>query len=99
MFRSIALLLLAVSAICAQTAAVNGTIAGVVRDPSGAGVVNAIVRASNLETGFRRSVETNQAGEYEIGLLPLGKYEVTIHAPGFAEYREPSAGVREWPCA
>jgi hypothetical protein len=74
--------------LAAQTAAVNGTISGVVRDPSGSVIANATVNVTNLETGFRRSVTTNEAGEYEAGLLPLGSYQILVQATGFADYQQ-----------
>jgi hypothetical protein len=86
--RGILVSLLVSIGLGAQTAAVNGAIAGVVRDPSGAAIPNATVRATNLDTGFWRSIVTSGAGEYEIELLPLGNYEVRIQAAGFAEYQQ-----------
>jgi len=76
-----------------QTAAVNGAIAGVVRDPSGAPIARASVSATNINTGFRREVTTGDAGDYEIDLLPLGNYRILIHAPGFADYQQSPIGV------
>ena len=76
------------SALFAQTATVNGTISGVVRDPSGSAIANASVAVTNLDTGFRRSVTTDEAGEYQTGLLPLGGYEILVQAPGFADYQQ-----------
>jgi hypothetical protein len=78
----------ATAALRSQTAAVNGTIAGVVRDSSGAAIPNASVDATNLDTGFRRTVVTNESGEYEVGLLPLGRYQVLVKAKGFADYQQ-----------
>jgi hypothetical protein len=84
--KTVLLSLLCVCAIYGQSAAVNGSIDGIVRDPANALVSNAIVKARDLDTNFSLSTQTNEAGEFEIRLLPLGRYEVSIAAPGFAEF-------------
>ena len=55
-----------------------------VRDPNNAVINNAGVRARNLDTGFERRTTSNAEGEFGLPLLPLGRYEVTFTAPGFA---------------
>jgi len=87
------LLFLFAAGVWAQTAAVNGTISGIVRDPSGATVANATVEVTNLDTGFRRGAATNETGEYEIGLLPLGSYQILVRATGFADYQQSPINV------
>ena len=64
----------------------SGQITGTVRDPSGASVVKAEVTASSHERGIQRVTQTNSQGEYLIGSLPPGTYDLTIKAPGFATY-------------
>jgi hypothetical protein len=64
----------------------KGTIAGVVRDPSGAVITGAKV---TLETPQgERSTETNSAGEYQfIGLAAGPGYAVTAEKTGFSKGR------------
>ncbi len=73
--------------VSAQTGVADGAIRGVVRDPNNAVINNADVRARNLDTGFERRTTSNAEGEFELPLLPLGRYEVTVTAPGFASLR------------
>jgi len=83
------LLLLAVSVpVWGQTGAANGEIRGYVRDPNEAAVTNAQVNARNLDTGFERRAASNNDGEFELPLLPLGRYEVVVTAAGFASYTQ-----------
>src|SRR5215469_10816690 len=72
----------------AQTGAAGGSIRGTILDPSGSAVSGAAVRADNLETGFTRATLSNQAGEYEVPLLLPGRYEVTISAKGFGQFKQ-----------
>ncbi len=68
----------------AQSQAINGTVRGRATDPSGAAVVGATVTVRNTETGFSRTVETNEDGYYVLPNLPLGTYETTVQKDGFA---------------
>src|SRR5579864_683522 len=64
----------------------TGQLTGGVRDSSGAAVVNAQVTATSPERGINRVTKTNSDGEYLIGGLPPGSYNLTISAPGFKNY-------------
>ncbi len=66
-------------------AQVSASIKGEVTDSSGAGVPNANVKATNLETGAIRSSVTDGAGEYLVLALPVGEYEVRVTRPGFQD--------------
>ena len=63
--------------------AVNATLLGTVSDSSGAVVVGARVTITEMNTGFRRSADTNDSGNYEFSHLPPGHYEVTVDHEGF----------------
>src|SRR5258706_11332455 len=56
---------------------------GTVTDPSGAHIVNAVVTATNIETGTRTPVQTNEAGVYTMPSLLPGKYIFNAEHPGF----------------
>ncbi|MGC2474392.1 MAG: carboxypeptidase regulatory-like domain-containing protein [Candidatus Sulfotelmatobacter sp.] len=73
---------LSLSYAAAQT--VTGSITGQVTDPSGAVVVGAKVTAENVATAVKTSAVTNSAGVYTIRFLPIGTYNVTVDATGFA---------------
>jgi Carboxypeptidase regulatory-like domain len=68
---------------CTARAQSLGTISGSVLDPSGSGIVNAEVTATNERTNQARSVKTNGKGEYSLTLLPPSVYTLTAEAPGF----------------
>jgi hypothetical protein len=70
-----------------QSAAVNGQISGSVTDSSGAPVAAAHVEAVNAGTGYRQTVTTSPSGLFQLALLPLGEYSVTVDASGFTPYR------------
>lgn len=74
-------LLLSVS-IMAQT--INGTISGAVVDQQGAIIPGAQVTATNRETGFQRSVTTNEDGLFRISGIPIGNYSVRVEKSGFS---------------
>lgn len=61
----------------------RGSITGVLRDPSDAGVPGAQVRATQTDTGVAHSVQSAATGDYLIPSLPAGRYRVTAEAPGF----------------
>jgi len=64
----------------------TGAITGTVQDPSGAVVANAEVRITNQETGvLERSLKTDADGAFMAPLLPVGTYNVSVQAPGFAQ--------------
>jgi hypothetical protein len=72
----------------AQT--VTGSVSGTVTDASGAVVPSAQVTAHNVATGVDTQANTNASGVYNIRFLPLGQYEVTVEAPGFASAKLPA---------
>jgi Carboxypeptidase regulatory-like domain len=73
--------LLAVPGVRAQN--VTGNITGEVTDPSGAVVPGATAVAHNLDTGVDSPAKSNDVGLYRIQFLPIGRYQVSVKAPGF----------------
>ncbi|MGA8632846.1 MAG: TonB-dependent receptor [Terracidiphilus sp.] len=71
-----------VSAASSQT--VTGSISGQVTDPSGAVLPGAHVVAADLDTNVSTTTTTNADGLYRIDFLPIGHYQVTVEANGFA---------------
>src|ERR1700746_180388 len=92
--RAMATALLSAACLFAQSGEVNGTIKGVITDPTGTPVSYAAVQAVNLDTGFQRSVTSDASGAYEVPLLPLGQYKLTVTKDGFAKYEQSGIGVR-----
>lgn len=66
-------------------AQVSGVISGTVTDQSGAVVPNATVTATNTDTGAVRQAVADDAGRYQISLLPPGAYDVHAAKTGFQE--------------
>jgi len=76
--------LLAQSAPRIHSSTENGTLHGVVTDPSGAAIPGASVIVSSGE--FVQSVSTDETGQYTVSGLAPGHYRVHIHANGFSIY-------------
>ena len=61
----------------------SGSIAGEVRDVTGAAVVGVAITATNDGTGATRSVVTNEAGVYSFPSLAPGTYTLQAGKAGF----------------
>ena len=61
----------------------TGSIAGTVRDTSGAVIPGASLTLLNKGTQFHRVVMTNDTGEYVAASLPIGDYTITVDKTGF----------------
>jgi len=74
-------------------AGVGGSVSGTVRDGSSAVVPNATVRATNVDTGVRQQVATNNQGFYSLPNLPIGRYNLSIEKAGFKPYRRTGIAI------
>ena len=63
--------------------AAAGSIAGVLRDPSGAVVPGGRIEIRNLVSGFRKTALTDRQGHFVFDSVPAGRYQVTAIAAGF----------------
>ena len=61
----------------------SATLKGTVTDPNSAAVVGAIVTATSVDKGIRKSVKASADGTYQIPLLQPGAYQVQVEAVGF----------------
>jgi hypothetical protein len=59
------------------------TIVGTITDSSGGALPGVTVTARNVETGFTRTVPSNEVGAYRLEFLPIGRYAVEIALSGF----------------
>jgi hypothetical protein len=77
-------LLVCASSLYAQveTAEVLGT----VRDSSGGVVNKAVVTLANEDTGIQAKSATDENGSYDFLNVKVGRYKLTVEAPGFAVY-------------
>ncbi|HXS97430.1 MAG TPA: carboxypeptidase-like regulatory domain-containing protein [Candidatus Limnocylindrales bacterium] len=65
----------------------DGNLVGAVTDVSGAAVPNVNVVVKNHATGLESTAKTTEAGEYRFNNLPVGIYDLTATATGFATAR------------
>jgi len=65
-----------------------GTISGTVTDPSGASVVSATVKATQVQTGRETVVTTGSNGEFVFPTLLPSVYTLTVSATGFQSYTQ-----------
>jgi hypothetical protein len=77
--------LVALSAAAQNT---SGTIAGTVKDKTGAVIPNVTVTATNEATNVVNTVQTNDAGAYSFLSLPVGTYDVEARQAGFTDYKQ-----------
>jgi len=61
----------------------SGSIAGSVKDPSGAAIPKAKVVVTNTQLGTSLNLQTTGDGNFSATPLQAGKYDVTVDVPGF----------------
>jgi outer membrane receptor protein involved in Fe transport len=81
---ALALAVLAVPLVFAQSQATTGVIQGFAQDESGAALPGVTITMTNTDTGFIRSVVSEASGRFYSALMPLGPYTVTASLEGFA---------------
>ncbi len=69
-------------------AGTGGSIAGSVRDATGAVIPGILVTAKNTATGIVANTTTNGGGYYAFPVLPSGSYELETEYDGFKAYRQ-----------
>ncbi len=82
-------LLLPVLAALPARATVFATVRGVVHDPQHRPVAGAKVMLKAADSAFALHSDTGNDGEFALPEAPLGIYNLTVEAPGFAEFSEP----------
>ena len=70
----------------------TASLAGVVRDPSGAVVASAEVSLNQMDTGFERKGRANENGQYLFLSVPVGVYTLRVASPGFSSLEQ--KGIR-----
>ena len=84
---SIPILILCAGACHAQSEIAGATLNGPITDATGASVTAARVVARNEDTGLVRETVASQAGLYNFVRVPVGRYSLSIEAPGFKPVR------------
>src|SRR5947207_4736785 len=80
----VGLLAFAVTGVQAQIT--STTLVGTVSDSTGAVVPGAQVSATNVDTNFKGTVQSNGEGAYRLEFLPVGSYKLEVSATGFKAY-------------
>src|SRR3984885_15739539 len=80
------LVLLSMSVATTSAQQITAVVRGTVTDSSGAAVTNAEVTAVQKETGFTRTVTSDQQGAYLLVELPVGHYRLFAEAKGFQKF-------------
>jgi hypothetical protein len=86
------LLLIAIPAtvfVAAQAQIQNGTVTGVVSDPTGGLIANAVVRLDHPVTGHRHQLVTGNAGDFVFNNVPFDQYILHVTASGFEPVSQP----------
>src|SRR5215475_11834912 len=63
---------------------IDANLVGTVVDASGAAVPNATIEITHTGTGVKTTAKTNADGQYRFNNIPIGLYNVTATANGFA---------------
>jgi len=84
LFGSVLLLLLVSASASAQQG--SAQISGTVKDSQGGVIPGADVTATQIETGFKRTVVTDSTGAYTLTNLPIGPYKLDGNLQGFKSY-------------
>ena len=71
----------------AQSEAGSAAVEGVISAPDGKVIVGATVVVRNAETGYARTLTTNERGQFVASVMPIGLYLIEIRAGGFAPTR------------
>src|ERR1700738_2753385 len=87
--RILIFLLVLITACLAQESINYASISGRVTDPSGAVVEGAEVTARQTDTNTTSTAKTDREGRFRFPYLKVGKYEIKVHQPGFAEMTSP----------
>jgi Carboxypeptidase regulatory-like domain len=60
----------------------TGDVAGMIKDPSGAVVPNAVITLKSVDTGETRTATTGASGDYRFPLLKPGPYTISAQSSG-----------------
>ncbi len=86
--RSLVLWILPGVLVASAWAVTGGSISGTLKDASGAVIPGATVTLVNVDLKTTFHVTSDAQGLYSFPVVPVGKYELTIEAPGFAPQKK-----------
>jgi hypothetical protein len=68
----------------------TGAIVGTVVDPTGAAVKGATVTAKDVDRGTVLTTQSNETGDFNLPLVPVGNYQVKVEGQGFQAEVQPT---------
>src|SRR5262249_20605027 len=71
-----------------------GSISGMLSDTNHAVVPGAPSQVKNVQTGAISKATSSSTGNYTLGPLPAGTYDLFIVMPGFITYRKPGIVIQ-----
>jgi outer membrane receptor for ferrienterochelin and colicin len=70
------------------SAAIFGTVQGLIHDPQHRPVPGAQVTLKSLTSNFSKTGSSDNAGEFRFEAIPLGDYALTVEVPGFSPQQQ-----------
>ena len=93
-FRLIQLTIGLIALACIAVAQIGrGTLTGTISDPTGAGVPNATITLTNLDTGVKTTGQSGSVGNYYFSSLVPGAYTIDVSSSGFRDYTQKGVTV------
>jgi len=71
----------------------SGKILGMVKDPAGNGVPQAIVTLTNKANGVKQTTRSDDQGAFAFPVVPVGAYELVVNLESFRPYKRPDIAV------
>jgi hypothetical protein len=65
---------------------VTGSILGTVKDSTDSVIPKAAVVVTNVDTNLSKQASSDDTGQFRFLALPVGKYRLTVSAPGFQQF-------------
>src|SRR5438067_10363776 len=85
MHRKVCLCVLLIILFCAFAAAsIFGVVRGIVHDPHHRPVEGAVITVRSTSSQWSQTASSNALGEFALNNVPVGRYLVSVSAPGFS---------------
>jgi hypothetical protein len=81
----ICLLLAGLFALPAYSQVDSAVVAGSVKDPTGAIIPHAKITLLNVDTGVTSETLSNDDGDYQFPVVPVGNYKIVVEGQGFSD--------------
>jgi hypothetical protein len=78
----------------AQSESGSSAIEGSIRDANRAAIAGAAISVRNVDTGLTRNATSRSDGDFNVPVLPVGRYVVKVEAKGFGSAERTDVGLR-----